>query len=224
MTLEVEVCKSLREFNIDLYLTCPPGTLLALTGPSGAGKTTVIRMIAGLDRPDQGRIRLGNTLWTDTAKGLFLPPQKRNLGYVFQEYTLFPHLTVEKNVAFAATDKDEVHRLLELLGISHLCHRRPHEISGGERQRTALAQALAKRPRVLLMDEPFSSLDLETKKRLWKEVVKIKKRFSIPMILVTHDPQEMLMLADKVMTIENGRIRKDRQWPSFFIRSVFSRS
>ena len=205
MQLEVSVSKKLAEFHLEVSFSCRSGRLLAITGPSGAGKTTVIRVIAGLELPDKGFVSCGRTVWEDTDTGVRLPPRKRKIGYVFQEYSLFPHLSVRKNVAFAAENRNDVQKLLELFGISHLKSRKPKSISGGERQRTALAQALARKPEVLLLDEPFSALDIRTRQQLRNELKSLKTRLAIPIVLVTHDLNEALFLADEILPMDQGK-------------------
>ncbi|MDH3392823.1 MAG: ATP-binding cassette domain-containing protein, partial [Desulfobulbaceae bacterium] len=145
----------------------------------------------------------------DTATQTNLPPQQRKLGYVFQDHTLFPHLSVEKNIAFAAKNPKQVDELLDLFSISELRHRKPKQISGGERQRVALAQALASKPQLLLLDEPFSALDIITRKQLRKELKKLKSTLAIPIILVTHDLDEAMYLANHVLPIDRGQIARD---------------
>ncbi|MDD5168114.1 MAG: ATP-binding cassette domain-containing protein [Syntrophales bacterium] len=184
--------------------------MTVVIGPSGSGKTTLMRIIAGLDKPDSGIIRFGEEVWTDTKRRICLPPQKRRLGYVFQDYTLFPHLTLYENAAFAAKKKEDVHSLLERFGLWHLRHRKPHAVSGGERQRCAICQALAGRPRLLLLDEPFSALDAFTRRDLRCELQKIKSEFSIPIIYVTHDLNAALYLADSLLPLVEGKV--DRDW------------
>ncbi|HIJ79532.1 MAG: ATP-binding cassette domain-containing protein [Desulfobulbaceae bacterium] len=206
MGLEIKLTQKLPNYELDVVLRCEPGRLLALVGPSGAGKTTIVRAVAGLAKPDQGFIALGPEVWYDSKASIWLPPQKRGLGYVFQEFTLFPHLTVEKNVAFAAVDKRRVGELLAMFGIGELAARRPQEISGGERQRVALAQALAREPKVLLLDEPFSALDIATRKQLQAELKELKASLNLPIIHVTHDLQEAMLLADDIVAIEAGRL------------------
>lgn len=205
MGLKVSIRKKLPDFEIDVTFECPDSKLIALLGPSGSGKTTIVRMIAGLDRPDRGTIAYHDTIWFDSKKNIFLPPQKRQLGYVFQEYTLFPHLTLAENVRFASDDEDLVKRLLGEFGLLSLKDRRVHKISGGERQRTALAQALARKPKVLLLDEPFSALDIVTRTRLRQDLNNLKNKLSIPVIHVTHDLEEAEHLADRVFPVQFGK-------------------
>ncbi len=209
MTLKIDIRKQLPNFALDVALNCDPGTLTAIVGPSGAGKSTLVRIISGLEKPDSGTISLNGNIWVDTANNFFATPQKRELGLVFQEYTLFPHLNVRNNVAFAAVDKECVPGLLEKFGISHIAESKPSTISGGERQRAAFCQALAREP-VLLLDEPFSALDIATREGLRKELRDLKKELNIPIIHVTHDLEEAYYLADTIFVLENGH--ESPQW------------
>ncbi len=206
MALEARIIKKMPGFTIDVALGCDPGRLLALVGPSGAGKTTIIRILAGLERPDYARITCNGRVWVDTDRKIWLPARKRQLGYVFQEFTLFPHLNVVGNVAFGARDSRRVDELLRLFGIRHLMDRRVQKISGGERQRVALAQALAREPEVLLLDEPFSALDPLTREKLRQDMLVHKSRFRLPIIHVTHDLQEAALLADQLLPLVDGAV------------------
>lgn len=212
MELKVAIFKKLPDFDLEVSFSCAAGRLLALVGPTGAGKTTIMRIMAGLEQPDAGKITLDGEVFFDSESGLCLPPQPRRLGYVFQEYTLFPHLSLYKNVALAAADKNKVEELLRLFGLWPLKDRKPQRLSGGERQRAALCQALARRPRVLLLDEPFSALDVVTRRKLQEELRSLKAELALPIIHVTHDLQEALFLADELLPVVRGRI--DRQWLS----------
>jgi len=206
MGLRVNIRKKLPHFEVDVTFSCDDGRVLALIGPSGAGKTTIIRMIAGLVRPDDGTISYNGDIWYDGERRIVRSPQERTLGFVFQDYTLFPHLSIYENVAFAAPSKDDVERLLTLFNIWHVRDRKHNEISGGERQRCAMCQALARRPRVLLLDEPFSALDANTRCHMRGELKELKKQFSMPIIHVTHDIDEALFLADDVLPVVRGKI------------------
>ena len=198
--LEGRIVKKRGHFTIDISFTCENGKLLALTGSSGAGKTTVIRALAGLNKPDRGQIVYDKKVWFDGAK-IWVPARDRRIGYVFQEHTLFPHLNVEKNVGFSCKNKTRITELLEMLGIRHLALKKPHQISGGERQRAAFAQALASDPQVLLLDEPFSALDAVTRVRLRQELKRLKSQLDIPIVFVTHDLEEASYLADKIVEL-----------------------
>ena len=210
MILSAFFKKRLKYYDLELSFSCPSGKTMVMIGPSGGGKTTVIRMLAGLETPDDGLLRFGEEIWFDSERRVNLKPQKRRLGYVFQDYNLFPHLDLYDNAAFAAVDKKEVDSLFELFGISHLKKRKPHMVSGGERQRCAICQALARHPRVLLLDEPFSALDVVTRRGLREEIKKLKGRLSCPMIYVTHDINEALFLADEIVPLVEGKI--DEGW------------
>lgn len=199
--LEGKIVKKCGHFTIDIHFQCERGKLLALTGPSGAGKTTIIRMLAGLEKPDKGHVKFEGNDWFNGAAKINLPARMRKVGYVFQEHTLFPHLTIERNVGFSCPDKSRIKTLLGMLGIRHLAFRMPYQVSGGERQRAALAQALASDPRALFLDEPFSALDTTTRTRLREELKLLKNRLHIPIILVTHDLDEANDLADSVINL-----------------------
>lgn len=209
MTLSVRLKKRLEHFTVDLDFSCAPGTLTGIVGPSGAGKTTLIRMIAGLDKPDSGTIDFAGTVWFDSETGQFVPPRKRGLSLVFQEYTLFPHLSVRDNVAFAATDSDRVRTLMDMFEITHLEQKKPGAISGGERQRAAFCQALARDPVLLLLDEPFSALDVGTRRNLRSRLKELKKELSVPVLHVTHDLEEAMYLSDTIMAMECGCVAPD---------------
>jgi molybdate transport system ATP-binding protein len=210
MTLSASFRKRLKYFDLEISFACRAGKMLVMIGPSGGGKTTVIRMLAGLTMPDAGRVVFGDEVWFDSARNIHLKPQKRRLGYVFQDYSLFPHLNLFDNAAFAAESKKEVDELFELFKISHLKKRKPHMVSGGERQRCAICQALARHPRLLLLDEPFSALDVVTRRGLREELKILKGRLSCPVIYVTHDIHEALFLADEILPVVDGKI--DRGW------------
>ena len=204
--LKAQFIKKRGHFVVKVDLACPAGQLLALTGPSGSGKTTVIRTLAGLEEPDAGSILFQQEQWYDGKMKLFRKPRERKIGYVFQEHTLFPHLTVYGNVAFACQDEGRICKLLEMLRVDHLAKRKPHQISGGEKQRVALAQALASKPRVLFLDEPFSALDSQTRYRLRFELQKIKQHLDIPIIMVTHDLDEAKQLGDIHICLNQGLV------------------
>lgn len=185
-------------------LRSEPGTLVTVLGPSGSGKTTLLRVIAGLHRPDAGRVEVAG------AEVTRLPPQRRRIGLVPQEGALFPHRTVAANIAYGlgsgAGRSERVTELLELIGLTERAQSMPHELSGGQRQRVALARALAPRPGALLLDEPFSSLDAALRERLREETAAMVRREGIPTVLITHDVDEALGLSDEVVVLDDGRV------------------
>ena len=203
-TLTAKIGLPLRTFYLDVELEIA-GTV-ALVGPSGAGKTSVLRSVAGLVRPTAGRIALGDDVWLDASRKLFRPPDERRVGLVFQEYALFPHMSVRQNVAYGG--RGRVDEYLERFRISHLANAKPTELSGGERQRVALARALAREPGVLLLDEPLSALDAHTKTTVRGELQELLREFHLPTLLVTHDYEDAASLADNVGVIIEGRLHQ----------------
>jgi molybdate transport system ATP-binding protein len=216
--LRARIVKRLVHFTLDVELACPASSILALTGPSGAGKTTLLRILAGLDAPDEGRIELDGEVWLDSDKGLLRRPQERGVGLVFQEYSLFPHMTLAQNVAYATGDHGFSRELMESFGIAHLASARPGRMSGGERQRGALCQALARRPKALLLDEPFSALDAATRAGLRRELLRVRQTSGLPIVHVTHDLAEAALLGDQVLALNNGRVD-----PGWFDHTVAER-
>ena len=200
--LEVNIIKHMPGFDVTAEFSCSAGNLIGVTGPSGAGKTTLIRILAGLETADEGCIRFNGQTWFDSRLKINMKPQAREVGYVFQEHTLFPHLTVRGNIGFVQKDTRRVEQLLALFKIGHIAEHNPYQISGGERQRTAFAQALARTPKVLLLDEPFSALDAATRNRLQHELKKLKQSLGLPIIHVTHDMAEAEYLADLLVNID----------------------
>jgi molybdate transport system ATP-binding protein len=209
--LFVEARSALRDFALEIALEVPGGCL-ALAGPSGAGKTTILRVCAGLARPDHGRVAVGEEVWTDTASGVFLPPERRRCGYLFQDYALFPHLSAWQNVAYGLTAtprRDRRARALALLdrfGVAGLAEAHPAALSGGERQRVALARTLARTPSALLLDEPLSALDARTRAAAARELGAALREAAVPALLVTHDFSEAALLGDEVAVIDRGRL------------------
>jgi ABC-type sulfate/molybdate transport systems ATPase subunit len=205
--LELDLTDPLRSFQLSCRLTVGAETF-ALVGPSGAGKSTILRAVAGLRRPARGRIALGQDVWLDTERRIDRPPEHRSVGLVFQEYALFPHMTVEANVAFGGASPDTVRDLLERLHIGHLAPERPGRLSGGERQRVAVARALARDPAVLLLDEPLSALDAHTRASVREELAEILAGLAIPALIVTHDFLDASTLADRIGVILDGRLHQ----------------
>ena len=196
-------------FELDAILRIPlrEAPVTVLFGPSGAGKTTLLRVLAGLDRADTGCISLGGHTWYDSARGICLPPQKRRTGFLFQDYALFPHLTVAGNVGYAAP-RDRAAELLKVFGIADLAGRMPRAVSGGQRQRVALARALAAGPDLLLLDEPLSALDSQTRSRMRHDLRRMLLDGGVPAIVVTHDRMEAVALGDWMAVIVDGRLRQ----------------
>jgi molybdate transport system ATP-binding protein len=203
MALDVHLAHPLRTFALGLELRVDTGTL-ALVGPSGAGKTSILRAIAGLLRPAAGRVVLDGETWLDTERGVDLPPERRPVGFVFQEYALFPHLDVRANVGFAGGRRAD--ELLERFGIAALAAARPGSLSGGERQRVALARALARDPKVLLLDEPLSALDAFTRARIRGDLRDLLRELGLPALVVTHDFEDAAALADRVGVLVEGAV------------------
>ncbi|MBP1676207.1 MAG: transporter related protein [Bacteroidetes bacterium] len=183
--------------------------LLCLFGHSGSGKTTLLRILAGLNVPDKGYVEFNGKVWFDSAKKINLPPQQRNVGYMFQDYALFPNMTVERNIAFAQKEKNagEILRLMEIFGLTELARQKPHKLSGGQKQRVALARALAAKPNMLLLDEPLSALDYEMRIDLQNEILKAHQMLNSLTILVSHDIQEVQKLASSVILLRNGAVQ-----------------
>jgi molybdate transport system ATP-binding protein len=212
--LDVDASVVVGRFNLEVAFTVQPGEVLGVLGPNGAGKTTLLRALAGLTAVSSGAIRLGDQLLDGAGAGVFLPPERRPVGLVFQNYRLFPHLTVRENVAFAprcrGLDRPSVARLtddwLGRLGLEKLANRRPAELSGGQEQRVALARALAGDPRLLLLDEPLAALDARTRLEVRAELRRHLADFAGPTLIVTHDPLEAMVMTDRLIVIEAGRV------------------
>jgi molybdate transport system ATP-binding protein len=219
MTWDIALRKLLQHdgarFEIDVRFASACQRLV-LYGPSGAGKTQTLRMIAGIVRPDGGRVTIGARALYDGASGLFLTPQQRRLAYVFQDYALFPHLTVRQNIAFAqhtgwtnpARDARDAgtRRWIAAFHLEAVAGLYPHQLSGGQRQRTALARALVCDPVALLLDEPFAALDAPLRRRLRDELRDLQAQLALPMLLITHDDDDVHVLADEVVTMDSGRV------------------
>jgi molybdate transport system ATP-binding protein len=211
VSLTVDVRSRIGTFHLDARFTLPPG-LTVLFGPSGAGKTRLLRLLAGLDTAEAGRIALSDIVFTDTEADVALPSHERRIGMVFQQPYLLPHRSAQANVAVAVTDADRQRRrdraeaLLAEVGAAELGARRPHQLSGGQQQRVALARALAGDPRLLLLDEPFNALEVPVRRRLRALVRDVVDRTGLPTLFVTHDPDEVRALADQVLLADHGRI------------------
>jgi molybdate transport system ATP-binding protein len=195
------------EVEADLRIPLDQAPVTVLFGPSGSGKTTLLRMLAGLERPDAGSIIFRERPWFDAARAIHLPPEQRRAGFLFQDYALFPHLTVVENVAYAAS-RETARKLLDTFGLAELAASKPRAISGGQQQRVALARAVAAEPALLLLDEPLSALDAPTRSRTRYELRRMLLAGGVPSIVVTHDRMEAVALGDWMAVMVNGRIRQ----------------
>lgn len=227
MTLSVSARHRLGTFELDASFTSEGG-VTALFGRSGSGKTSMIRIIAGLLRPDEGQISLDGEVLADSGKRLFLPAHKRRFGYVFQEARLFPHLSVAQNLRYGrwfTTGKDtnaNDDRIIDMLGISHLLQRRPNRLSGGEKQRVAIGRALLSSPRLLLMDEPLASLDEQRKAEIIPYLERLRDETKIPIVYVSHSIQEVARLADRVVVMKDGKVEAEGKAAEVLSRPDFS--
>ena len=198
---------------IDVHIQALDGVTV-LFGPSGAGKTSILRAVAGIIIPDEGRITLGDKVFFDSSGGINLPMKRRGVGYVFQNHLLFPHMTAEQNALYGArgdkrkSARERVHDLFAMMGISKTITRRPHELSGGEQQRVALVRALATEPAIMLLDEPLSAVDAATRSRLTDEIADIQRRTGVPFLYVTHNHAEAVRLGKTVILIDGGKITR----------------
>lgn len=210
MSLELDLCHDTP--NLDVRATLPAGKISALLGPSGCGKTSILRAIAGLLRPVRATIRMGDHVWHDSQRGLFVPTRQRPIGFVPQHYGLFPHLSALGNVMMSLQAMPrqqrarEASKFLDQMQIGELADRHPRDLSGGERQRLGLARAIARQPRLLLLDEPFSAVDRTTKRVLYVEIKRLHARLSLTTVLVTHDLDEAAQLASHLCLIESGLV------------------
>ena len=211
--IEIDIHKRLLSttgnFNLKVSCTINKGQLVSIFGSSGAGKTTILRLIAGLTQQDSGSISVNKTTWFDSTNKINLNPQKRKVGFVFQDYTLFPNMTVKENLEFALNkgqSKDVINELIQTIELTDLQHRKPETLSGGQKQRVALARALVQKPSILLLDEPLSALDGEMRIKLQDYILKVHKKYNLTTFLVSHDISEVFKLSDHVIKLENGSI------------------
>lgn len=196
---------------LTVKMTIRPGETLAIMGPSGAGKTSLLRAVAGLLKPREGQVTWQDETWLDTSQKRFLPPYKRSVGFAFQDYALFPHLTIRENLRFALApirEDAKVDELITLVQLTDFADQKPAHLSGGQQQRAALARALIREPKVLLLDEPFSALDGVLRHQMQTVLRDYLKRFQPAMLLVSHDPKEVARLTDGLMIMENGKMRQ----------------
>jgi molybdate transport system ATP-binding protein len=220
--IEARFRARLGAFRLDVDLQCPSSGITSLFGPSGCGKTSVLRAIAGLDRHSGAYVKIGESVWQDEQ--FFLPPHRRPLGYVFQEPSLFEHLDVRRNLEYGIKRVDKDHRrvaldnAIELLEIGGLLKRKPDKLSGGERQRVAIARALALSPRLLLMDEPLAAVDVERKQEIIPYIESLHRELKIPVIHVSHLPEEVARLADHLVLLESGKVSASGEVHELFTR------
>ncbi|EAJ1360112.1 sulfate/molybdate ABC transporter ATP-binding protein, partial [Campylobacter coli] len=207
---------------LELNTCLKANEITAIFGESGAGKTTLLKIIAGLIKPEFGRIEVGDELWFDTQKNVNLAIQKRKIGFVFQDYALFPNMSVKENISYAATSKQKAEELLSLMNLENLAKIYPKNLSGGQAQRVALARALAREPQILLLDEPLSALDFKMRSFLQDELVKILQHFKITTLLVSHDLAEIYKLSHRILELSDGKIIKDARTNEFFTSSNLS--
>ncbi|CAH0037183.1 sulfate/molybdate ABC transporter ATP-binding protein [Campylobacter coli] len=218
--LPINTAKGKKQLELNTCLKA--NEITAIFGESGAGKTTLLKIIAGLIKPEFGRIEVGDELWFDTQKNVNLAIQKRKIGFVFQDYALFPNMSVKENISYAATSKQKAEELLSLMNLENLAKIYPKNLSGGQAQRVALARALAREPQILLLDEPLSALDFKMRSFLQDELVKILQHFKITTLLVSHDLAEIYKLSHRILELSDGKIIKDAKTNEFFTSSNLS--
>lgn len=213
--IEIDFTKTLDggagSFNLELKLAIEAGAFTTIYGASGAGKTSTLRIISGLMTPDHGSLVVNNEVWYDSSKKINKKPQERSIGFVFQDYALFGHMTVLENLIFAKGKKDgtnSIDELLEVIELQQLQHRKPETLSGGQKQRVALARALVQKPKLLLLDEPFAALDNTIRFKLHEYLKRVQERYDLTTILISHEVGEIIKLADKVVCLEQGKISK----------------
>lgn len=218
--LPINTAKGKKQLELNTCLKA--NEITAIFGESGVGKTTLLKIIAGLIKPEFGRIEVGDELWLDTQKNINLAIQKRKIGFVFQDYALFPNMSVKENISYAATSKQKAEELLSLMNLENLAKIYPKNLSGGQAQRVALARALAREPQILLLDEPLSALDFKMRSFLQDELVKILQHFKITTLLVSHDLAEIYKLSHRILELSDGKIIKDARTNEFFTSSNLS--
>lgn len=222
INLEKKLHTADGDMSLQVSMQFKNGEFASLYGASGAGKTSVLRMLAGFMKPDNGMIKVDDNVWFDASKGINVQPQQRRIGFVFQDYALFPNMNVRENIAFAINkndNKDFVNELLELTGLSMLSQRKVETLSGGQKQRVALARALATKPLLLLLDEPLSAIDNIMRAELQTILLEIHRRFCLTTILVSHDMDEIMKLSDSITHLEHGTIKQTTIPAAFFLKS-----
>jgi len=214
--IKLELYKMLKtsegELPLDIHMQIENGSFIAIEGHSGAGKTTLLRMIAGLLNPEKGKIEIGSNTWINTEKKYFLAPQKREVGFVFQDYSLFPNMTVAQNIEYALgnrKDLSQAKEIIEIMELEELKDRYPQTLSGGQKQRAALARAIVRKPKILLLDEPLSALDTEMRLKLQDYILKVHENLNLTTILVSHDIPEIFKMSDRVVRLNKGKITNE---------------
>lgn len=227
--IQIDLCKQLSTaggtMDLQIKAEIPDRSFVTLYGPSGAGKTSMLRIIAGLLNPDEGTLSVNGVPWFSSEQKINLSPQRRNVGYVFQDYALFPHMSVRQNLEFALTnssDNSTVDELIELMELGQLENRKPDTLSGGEQQRVALARALAQKPQILLLDEPMAALDYKIRLKLQDYLLEIHREFGLTTFLVSHDISEISKLSDLVLVLENGLIKEQGTPEDIFVKQQIS--
>jgi len=207
ITKHLQLAQGFTQLRVDAMM--PPKTITAIYGASGAGKTTLFKIIAGLVQPEEGKIEVNGAVWLDTSRRICLPPQQRSIGFVFQDYALFPHMTVLQNLLYAAgkmNDKNYLDALLNMVKMNAFANAKPAQLSGGQQQRIALIRALVRKPQLLLLDEPLSALDDAMRRELRAELYNIQQQLQITTLLISHDIGEVYILASDIIHLEYGRI------------------
>lgn len=211
--MQLQVKKKLgfdhHSFDLDINLTIKQGELMGISGPSGSGKTTLLRIIAGLERKVQGYISYGNNCWFNSEKKIFLPPQKRSAGLVFQDYVVFPNMSVKQNLQFALENKQDssyLDQIIAVMQLENILQQYPQTLSGGQKQRVALARALVRKPEILLLDEPLSAVDSQMRNQLQDFILGLHKQFELTTVLVSHDKEEIRRMSDRIIHIQEGKI------------------
>ncbi|MGD9655660.1 MAG: ATP-binding cassette domain-containing protein [Sulfuricurvum sp.] len=224
LTLQKELRGAEGAIALDIATPLKSGELTVLFGKSGAGKSTILKMIAGLMEPERGKIVIEGETWFDSEKKINLPPQKRKVGFVFQDYALFPNMSVRKNLEYALDGKNDkkIEEILELTELTNLTNEMPQTLSGGQRQRVALARALVREPKILLLDEPLSALDYAMRGKLQDELLRIRRHLGLTTILVSHDIAEVYKLSNHVLELEQGKIVKSASASEIFGGSSLS--
>ncbi len=211
LSLHKELKAATGNMSLDIDLALESGQFITLYGESGAGKTSTLRMLAGLLSPDHGKIIINDKIWLDTEAKINLKPQQRKVGFVFQDYALFPNMTVRKNLEYAFAKNQDytiIEELIEIVELGELQHQKPSTLSGGQQQRVALARALVQQPEILLLDEPLSALDTKMRIKLQDYILKVHNKYNLTTILVSHDIGEIIKLSDKVCMLDKGNIIK----------------